>query len=140
MRVLPIFCPTMVFRAKTLLSCFLAASAPGLVLAQVMEHGHEHVQAELTGHGHSHEDADVPHHEHEKDGSPIPPAKSAEMVRVVPSTLAKILIQPTDQVPFASGSAEIPARQQTLLGFLSHKERIPPPNSPAPGDTLPLLI
>lgn len=130
----------MVFRATTILCCFLAASVPALTLAQVMEHAHEHEEALLTDDGHSHDDGDTPHHEHEEDGSPIPADKSAGMVRVAPPTFAKILIQPTDPVPFASGSAETPARQQALLGFLALKEHIPPPNVPSPGDTLPLLI
>jgi hypothetical protein len=130
----------MVVRATTILCCLLAALAPAITVAQVMEHAHEHEEALLTGDGHSHEDGDTPHHEHEDDGSPIRADKSAGMVRVAPPTFAKILIQPTEPVPFASPLPDAAAWRQTLVGFLTFKEHIPPPNVPSPGDTLPLLI
>lgn len=130
----------MVLRATTLLCCFLTSSVPAFTLAEVMEHAHEHVQSELTGHGHSHEDADVPHHDHEEDGTPIPAEKSAGTIRVAAPTNAKILIQPTELIPFASMSSEVAALRQALCGFFNIKEHIPPPRVPSPGDTLPLLI
>ena len=120
--------------------CLLTTSVPGLTLAQVMEHAHEHFEALLTGDGHSHDDGNVPHHEHEEDGSPIPADKSSGMIRVAPPTLAKVLIQPSKPAPFASKSMEPDAWRLASIGFLAFKERIPPPYVPSPGDTLPLLI
>lgn len=112
---------------------------PVLGYAQILDHAHEHLEAEETGHGHSHDDSDVPHHEHEENGSPIPADNSTNMVRVSVPVLAKILIQPCTPAPFVAGIAQANL-QQFLIGFLNFKEHIPPPYTPSPGNNLPLLI
>ena len=113
---------------------------PVVTCAQIMEHAHEHHEAEVAGHGHSHEDGDTPHHEHEEGGSPIPTDKSSGMVRLAPPTLAKILIQPTEPAPFIAKLADIASFPRLLMSLLNVKDDIPPLTIPSPGDTLPLLI
>jgi hypothetical protein len=130
----------MVFRATNYLCALLAAAMPVVTCAQVMEHAHEHHEAELTGHGHSHEDSDVPHHEHEEDGAPIPADKSPGMVRVAPPTLAKLLVQPAEPAPFTARFTDVTSLTQLLLCLLNLKDDFPPLSIPSPGDTLPLLI
>ena len=113
---------------------------PVVTCAQVMEHAHEHHEAEIAGHGHSHEDGDTPHHEHEEDGSPIPADKSSGMVRIVSPTLAKILVQPIEPAPFIARVADVASLTRLLMSILDAKDDIPPPSVPSPGDILPLLI
>jgi hypothetical protein len=130
----------MVFRATTILCCFLTTSVPAFTLAQVIEHAHEHLEALLTGHGHTHDDGETPHHDHEGDGTPIPADKSAGMIRAATPTFSKILIQPTEPFFLASITTEFAEIRQLVASFLNFKEHIPPPYVPSIGDTLPLLI
>jgi len=130
----------MVLRATSYICSLLVASMPVVTCAQVMEHAHEHHEAEIAGHGHSHDDGDTPHHEHEEDGSPIPADKSNGMARIVSPTSAKILVQPTEPAPFLARLADVASFTRLLMSLLNAKDDIPPLTIPSPGDTLPLLI
>lgn len=130
----------MVSRATSFLCCFLTVWSPTIGIVQVIEHAHEHMEAMLTGHGHAHHNGQVPHHEHEENGTPIRADEPIAIVRAATPTISGMDLQSAAPASFLTYMSDIVALQRVRLGCLCYTKHIPPPRTPTPGDTLPLLI
>lgn len=126
-------------RPYTVVVCLFATLGANVEAASAFFHALEHIEFAIAGHGHSHPHGDEPHHRHDEDGAPLP---------VEETTVCLRMTHLATNVRWFSATPLCFAHQTLDKGWSLRipepcsvfEKSIPPPQVPAVGHNLPLLI